>query len=56
METMQDFDQFLLNLHRRIEENPTQKWRLLLQAQQEANCPFLKRRVKKIYREYLVKT
>ncbi|WKN43009.1 hypothetical protein [Tunicatimonas pelagia] len=53
METMQDFDRFLLELHRRIEENPEQKWRILLQAQQETSCPFLKRRIKRAYNQYL---
>ncbi|MEM9673693.1 MAG: hypothetical protein ACFB15_07670 [Cyclobacteriaceae bacterium] len=53
MDTIQDFDRFLLELHRRIEENPTQKWRILLKAQQEADCPFLKRRIKNVYNQYL---
>ncbi|MEM9830342.1 MAG: hypothetical protein AAF944_06870 [Bacteroidota bacterium] len=53
MEIIQDFDLFLLDLHRRIEENPTQKWRILLKAQQDTNCPFLKRRIKQAYNQYL---
>ncbi|MEM8967138.1 MAG: hypothetical protein AAGE93_12030 [Bacteroidota bacterium] len=55
METAQDFDLFLLNLHLRIEENPEQKWRILLQAIQEIDCPFLKRRIRQVYNTYLNK-
>ncbi|MEM1136402.1 MAG: hypothetical protein AAGI07_11235 [Bacteroidota bacterium] len=49
MENIKDFDLLLLNLDRQIADNPSKKWRIILQTVREIECPYLKRRIKGIY-------
>ena len=46
MESVQDFDQFLLKLDAEIAANPEAKHRIILRTLKSSNCPYLKRRVK----------
>lgn len=46
MESLKDFDQFLLKLDAEIAANPEAKHRIILRALKSSDCPYLKRRVK----------
>jgi len=51
METIKDFDQILLELHHRIEAKPEEKYRLLLRAFRQSKCPYLKKKIKALYKD-----
>ncbi len=46
MESVRDFDEFLLKLDAEILENPEAKHRIILRTLKSSDCPYLKRRVK----------
>ncbi len=46
MQSVKDFDEFLLKLDAEITANPEAKHRIILRTLKSSDCPYLKRRVK----------
>ncbi|MEM6830529.1 MAG: hypothetical protein AAGA66_00125 [Bacteroidota bacterium] len=49
MNDISEFDQFLVDLDSKIEENPYAKYRIILGELRKIDCPYLKRKVKSAY-------
>ncbi|MEM6361537.1 MAG: hypothetical protein AAF149_09715 [Bacteroidota bacterium] len=46
-----DFDQFFIDLQQRIQENPTMQYRIILGAIKSTDCPYLKRKLRKMFKD-----
>lgn len=46
MQSVKDFDDFLLKLDAEIAANPAAKHRIILRTLKSSDCPYLKRRIK----------
>lgn len=49
MNSMTDFDNFLAHLDQQIQQNPTEKYRIILSELRKTDCPYMRRKVKAMY-------
>jgi hypothetical protein len=49
MDSIKDYDRFFERLQLRILLEPDKKYRLLLEAIRQTDCPYLKQKIKKLY-------
>lgn len=46
MENENEFDQFLLKLNASMQKQPTKKYRVILEALRNSDCPYIKEKIK----------
>ncbi|MEM6526087.1 MAG: hypothetical protein AAGF85_10085 [Bacteroidota bacterium] len=44
-----DYDEFFIRLQKQIEVNPTMQYRIILGAIRSTDCPYLKRKLRRVF-------